>query len=85
MAAVEAEAVGQFVLGERAEVAEPHQYREVREPQVVLLERLDQRPVSDPGDMAREIGGECEERGRAQGVKSASSDFSDSSGFTAMP
>lgn len=54
MAPVEAEPVGEVVLGERAEVGEPGQHREVRQPQIVFGERVDQQEVTDPGDMARQ-------------------------------
>lgn len=48
VAAVEPEAVGEHVLGERSEVRQTGQHGEVRQPQAVRTERLHQRPVTDP-------------------------------------
>lgn len=65
MAAVEAEAVGEFVLGEGAEVAEAREDREVGEAEAVFPEGLDQGAVADPGDVTRQVGGQGQQgRGR---------------------
>jgi hypothetical protein len=61
VAAVDGEAVGEFVLGEWSEVRQCGEYGEVGQPQVVFRERLDQQAVANAGDCAGEVGRQAEQ------------------------